>query len=84
MMMVTFNLDDEKKVTGIEFSMTNNHPQLDLLKKKFISDFNLIMLTEQSNDWLYQSKTDQQYSIVITDFEPNSDRKRMDVTISRV
>jgi hypothetical protein len=86
MMMVTFYLDESKNVIGMEFSMTamtNNYPQMDLLKKKFISDFNLIMATKQTNNWEYLSDDGDFYSIVITELEPVSDRKRFDIMISK-
>lgn len=86
MMMVTFELNSENQVDGMNFNMTampNNYPQLDLLKKKFISDFNLITVSKQVNDWDWYSANDELYTIVITQAEPNSGRKSFEITISK-
>ena len=78
MMFVTFQLDENSKVEGMEFSMTTtpgNWEEMNKVEKKFVSDLNLITSSNNKTEWTYFDAIGKEYSIVYVPSVGDDERK---------
>lgn len=78
MMNVTFTIDENKNVDGIELSMTaseGNWPVMKMLEKKMISDLNLITSSNSNEKWSYFGPNGNQYTVLYEQREGDENRK---------
>jgi hypothetical protein len=82
MMFVTFQLDQDQNVEGMEFSMTatpGNWEEMKILEKKFVSDLNLITSSENKNEWSYYGPYGDEYTVIYVPSVGDDERKYFSV-----